>query len=95
VTITANRVATDTCDTNPRIVLDSITSNELLESGDIQAVGGGPVPFGTNVNSFQLSAERLGSGNGRVYTVTYRVTDRIGNSAIASATVTVPHDQAK
>ena len=32
---------------------------------------------------------------GRVYTVTYTVTDVAGNSTSASGTVTVPHDQGK
>jgi hypothetical protein len=48
--------------------------------------------FGTPDNAFDLRAKRLGTGNGRVYTVTYTATDASGNSAIASATVTVPHD---
>jgi hypothetical protein len=41
---------------------------------------------------FKLRAERDGAGTGRVYTITYRVTDESGNSAIASAAVIVPHD---
>ena len=45
--------------------------------------------------SFKLRAERSGGGSGRVYTITYMVTDDCGNSATASATVTVPKSQAK
>ena len=40
-----------------------------------------------------LRAERSGKSNGRVYTITYMVTDSSGNSSTASATVTVPHNQ--
>jgi hypothetical protein len=45
--------------------------------------------------TFQLRAERSGNGNGRIYTITYQVTDWAGNSALATATVTVPHDKGK
>jgi len=44
---------------------------------------------------FQLRAERSGGGNGRVYTITYQVTDACGNSTVSTATVTVPHDKSK
>jgi predicted extracellular nuclease len=40
-------------------------------------------------------AERSGTGDGRIYTITYAVTDACGNSTVATATVTVPHDQGK
>ena len=45
--------------------------------------------------TFNLRAERSGTGQGRVYTITYQVTDACGNSTLASATVTVPHDKGK
>lgn len=41
-------------------------------------------------NRVSLRAERSGRGGGRVYTLTYRVTDVVGNSREVSATVTVP-----
>lgn len=50
---------------------------------DIQVVGG----------KIYLRAERSGKSDGRVYTITYRATDCAGNTSLASATVTVPHDQ--
>lgn len=40
-----------------------------------------------------LRAERSGPGDGRVYTITYRVTDASGNSSTASETVICPHNQ--
>lgn len=99
VTVAATVAASDSCDADPSIALVSITSNEPdngLGDGDqpndIQAVGGGPIPFGTDVRWFLLRAERSGDGNGRVYTVTYMTKNSAGNSASASATVIVPAD---
>ncbi|MBL7064891.1 MAG: VWA domain-containing protein, partial [Anaerolineae bacterium] len=43
--------------------------------------------------TFKLRAERSGTGDGRIYTITYQVTDACGNSTIATATVTVPHSR--
>jgi hypothetical protein len=36
-----------------------------------------------------------GSGDGRIYTITYRATNACGNTATKTATVTVPHDRRK
>lgn len=41
----------------------------------------------------QLRAERSGTGNGRIYTITASATDQAGNSAMTTVTCTVPHDQ--
>lgn len=43
--------------------------------------------------TFNLRAERAGSGDGRIYTITYLVTNVCGNSTTVTATVTVPHGQ--
>lgn len=40
-----------------------------------------------------LRAERSGTGTGRVYALRAAATDASGNSATASASVTVPRDQ--
>jgi hypothetical protein len=61
-----------------------ITSNEA-QSADADWVVSG--------NSLQLRAERDGKGSGRVYTVTYTLTDQAGNRSQVSATVNVPHNQ--
>ena len=45
--------------------------------------------------TFDLRAERSGTGEGRIYTITYEVVDACGNSTVASATVTVPHSNKK
>ncbi len=90
VAISANIQATDVCDPHPTVDLVSITANEALAPGDIQGA-----VLGAYTLSFKLSATRLGSGTGRVYTVTYQAKDIAGNSSLASATVIVPHDQGK
>ena len=41
----------------------------------------------------KLRAERSGTGNGRIYTITYMVTDACGNSTTMQVTVSVPHNQ--
>ena len=48
-----------------------------------------------NDTTFQLRAERSGTGSGRIYTITCQATDAYGNSTVASVTVTVPHDKGK
>lgn len=49
---------------------------------------------GTDDREVLLRAERKGNGNGngRIYTLTYRVTDPAGNETEVEATVRVPHD---
>ena len=96
VQITATVETSDSCDANPAVALVSITSNEQDnglgdgdEPNDIQAVNGGPILFGTNVQTFLLRAERSGMGTGRIYTVNYMVRDASGNETLASAQVSV------
>jgi hypothetical protein len=96
VQISATVDASDSCDPNPAVALVSITSNEPDDGlgdgdqpNDIQAVGGGSIPFGTNVRSFLLRAERSGMDTGRIYIVTYMVQDASGNQSFATAQVTV------
>ncbi len=43
--------------------------------------------------TFQLRASRLGSGDGRIYTITYSAVDACGNETVFTTEVTVPHDQ--
>lgn len=45
-------------------------------------------------NLVKVRAERMGSGNGRVYTIVYRYYTKNGVSAEAEAHVAVPHDSA-
>lgn len=96
VTITAQVNATDDI-SDVAIVLTSITSNEsdfdpsLVDddaANDIQNI-----ELGTQDTTFDLRAERAGSGNGRIYTVTYTAIDAAGNATTATAEVVVPHSQ--
>ncbi len=89
VDVAATITSTDNCDPNPTVTLVSITSSEA-DTGFVQGAA-----FGTDDRSFQLQAERdTGHGStGRVYTITYKVTDNSGNSTVQTATVTVPANQ--
>ena len=51
-------------------------------------------PNGSGGFTVQLQAERLGSGNGRIYTINATATDNAGNSATVTATCTAPLDKA-
>jgi hypothetical protein len=80
--------ASDNFDTDPQVRLVSVTSNEP-DNGH----GDGNTRHDIVIlddTTFKLRAERSSHGNGRIYTVTYEVTDDCGNSAQASATVKVP-----
>jgi hypothetical protein len=89
VAVNASLTVSDSLSGPAGFKLVSATSNEPDSGqGDIQ----GFTP-GTASTSGQLRAQRLGSGNGRVYTLMYSGTDKAGNSSTCAATVTVPHDQ--
>ncbi|WP_179864645.1 glycine rich domain-containing protein [Bacillus toyonensis] len=90
VPITATINASDGTSGINSVVLTSITSNETLQSDDIQNANYNK-PISGSTDSFSLRADRLGSGNGRIYTVK----DNTGNVTTKTATVTVPHDQSK
>jgi hypothetical protein len=91
VTVEATIVASDNFDSNPTVTLISVTSNEPDNGTD----------DGNTINdivivddfNFKLRAERSALGLGRVYTITYMVSDDCGNSTVNSATVLVPLDQ--
>jgi predicted extracellular nuclease len=91
VTVTADVNVTDDNDPTPALELVSVTSNEPDNGED----------DGDTINdiviidafTFKLRAERSGIGTGRIYTITYRAIDMFGNSALYTATVTVPLNQ--
>jgi len=81
----------DAVDPSPTLELVSATSNEADNGkGDGNTVDDIIIVGNT---MFKLRAERSGTGQGRVYTITYRATDASGNSAEASITVPVPHNK--
>lgn len=90
VAVTAQVQVSDDRDPNPAVRLVSVTANEG-QAGDIAGAD-----LGTDDRSFSVRASRTGQQKqGRVYTVRYSATDASGNTAFATATVTIPHDQRK
>jgi hypothetical protein len=74
----------DNADPSPTITLVSITigGGDKGQKEDIEDAA-----IGTDDRSFRLRAEKGKSG--RVYTITYRATDRSGNITEVTVTVTV------
>jgi PKD repeat protein/disulfide oxidoreductase YuzD len=92
VEITPTIQVNDDVDCNPVVSLVSIASSEPdngLGDGDtandIQIING----------RIYLRAERSGSGNGRVYTLTYSARDSAGNITYATTQVSVPKSKGK
>ncbi|MDR6998880.1 lamin tail domain-containing protein [Neobacillus niacini] len=85
-TIKVNLDDSDTLSGINSVVLESITVNETNTSADdIQDAS-----YGTRDTEFKLRSERNGTGNGRVYKITYLAKDKAGNTTRTTATVTVP-----
>jgi hypothetical protein len=90
VPVSAAVAVTDICDTNPTCTIAAIASDE-----SILGPGSGQTPdfVITGPLTANLRAERTGAGIGRVYTLTVACTDASHNTANATATVTVSHNQ--
>jgi hypothetical protein len=93
-TIIADVVVQDNCPISSFQLL-SVTSNEPDNGtgdgnfpNDIQ-----DVEEGTPDTTFRVRAERMGGGQGRIYTATYQAEDGSGNTTDGSATITVPLSQ--
>lgn len=69
------------------------TSNE--PAGDSKSPDIVITPNGTSGYVVELRADRLGSGNDRIYTLNATANDLAGNTAVATTTCTVPHNQEK
>jgi hypothetical protein len=87
--------ATDACTPHPEVTLISADSSEPDDgmgdghtTDDIQ-----DADLGSDDRVVSLRAERSGGGPGRVYTLTYRVSDDAGNHTYVTVRVRVPHDQ--
>lgn len=85
----------DNCDTGVGVGgvrITKVTSDEPESSvGDGNTTD--DILIAADCKSVKLRAERVGSGNGRVYTITFEVSDAAGNVGTATATVNVPHAQ--
>jgi uncharacterized repeat protein (TIGR01451 family) len=76
----------DSCNTNlgvGNVVISKVTSDEV--SGETDII------ISPDCRSVQLRRERNGNGNGRVYTITFRLRDAAGNTRYATKTISVPH----
>ncbi|HEX7332293.1 MAG TPA: immunoglobulin domain-containing protein [Pyrinomonadaceae bacterium] len=73
--VVIQKVSSDEPEDNPSGG-DGNTLNDIVIAGDCKSV--------------QLRRERDGSLNGRVYTITFKVTDSFGNTATATVKVSVP-----
>jgi hypothetical protein len=86
---------TDSCDTAiavSNVVISQVTSDEV-ENGNGDGNTLNDIVIASNCKSVQLRAERDGGGNGRVYTITFKVKDASGNTTTKTAKVTVPKSQ--
>jgi hypothetical protein len=91
VEVSINVTVSDKGDPSPTLKFVSITSNEPdNDVGDGNAVNDIVI---INDFTFNLRAERSGTGSGRTYTVTYEATDASGNTTTATVTIEVPHNQ--
>ncbi len=86
--------ASDSCDASVDIndvIIASVTSDELEDNaGGADGSTLNDIVIAPGCKSVQLRAERDGNLNGRVYTITFQVTDSQGNVGTATAKVYVP-----
>jgi DNA/RNA endonuclease G (NUC1)/predicted extracellular nuclease len=86
--------ASDHCDSSVDIsdvVITKVTSDELDDApGNDDGSTINDIVIAPNCRSVQLRAERNGSLNGRVYTVTLKVADSAGNTTTTTRKITVP-----
>jgi len=73
------------------VVIEKVTSDEI-ENGNGDGNTINDIVIAADCRSVQLRAEREGNGNGRVYTITFKVTDASGNVGRATAQVVVAHN---
>jgi hypothetical protein len=87
--------ASDNCDAGiglSSVFISQVTSDEV-ENGNGDGNTLNDIVIAPGCKSVQLRSERSGSGNGRVYTITFKVIDAAGNVATATAKVAVPKSQ--
>lgn len=91
--VTLSVSATDNLAPPPVCSIATVSSNEPQNG-----LGDGDTPNDwliTGPLTLQLRAERSGTGNGRVYTITTRCVDGAGNAATRTTTVSVPKSNRK
>ncbi len=87
--------ATGGCDSNTNltnsVVIQSVSSDEPEDNpsgGDGNTLN--DIVISPDCKSVQLRSERDGNRNGRVYTITFKVTDSFGNTGTATVKISVP-----
>ena len=76
------------------VVITKVTSDELEDApGDDDGNTINDIVIAANCKSVQLRSERMGSGNGRVYTIYVSVKDNSGNTGTATFKVLVAKSQ--
>ena len=93
VNVTVSYDVTDNCPLPPGSCTLSVISNEpVLGHGSGHT---SPDWIVLDDHHVLLRAERMGNGNGRIYTITITCIDSGGVSSSDSVTVTVPHDRGR
>lgn len=76
----------------------SITINSIFQDEPVKEVGSGstcPDATGVGTATAQVRAERSGTGDGRVYHISFTADDGRGGTCTGEVKVCVPHDQGK
>jgi uncharacterized repeat protein (TIGR01451 family) len=73
------------------VVIEKVTSDEI-ENGNGDGNTVNDIVIAADCKSVQLRSEREGDGDGRVYTITFKVTDTHGNVGQATSKVVVAHN---
>jgi hypothetical protein len=85
--------ASSSCDASVDIndvVIQKVSSDEPENSAGADGNTLNDIVIAPDCKSVQLRRERDGNLNGRVYTITFKVTDSFGNSTTATVKVSVP-----
>jgi len=93
VPVTLSASASDLCDAAPSCRITTVSSTKPVDDLDRRNIG--PDWEITDALTVNLRATRVGTGSGRVYTISVECADASNNRAMQSTTVTVPHDQGK
>ena len=81
----------DNHDVTSSVVIQKVSSDEPEDNASgADGTTLNDIVIAADCKSVQLRRERDGSLNGRVYTITFKVTDSFGNTATATAKVKVP-----
>jgi hypothetical protein len=76
----------------------TITINSIFQDEPVQGGGSGntcPDAEGVGTSTARVRAERDGTGNGRVYHISFTADDGRGGTCTGEVTVCVPHDQGR